>query len=82
MHPLLTGHIRCSPSWKLGVQDYLLSKPVWKQQYNKEYGTNHSEYKPAIICNRRQRHYSDRNICEMIILNKIRYNPATSTFFQ
>ena len=29
-----------------------------------------------IICNRKQGHYSDRRICEMI-----RYNPATSTFW-
>ena len=31
-------------------------------------------------CNRKQGHYSDRRICEMMILNKICYNPATSTF--
>ena len=35
----------------------------------------------VIICNRKQGHYSDRRICEMMILNKIRYNPATSTFW-
>jgi hypothetical protein len=40
---------------------------------------HHSAYKPVIICNRKQGHYSDRRMCEMIIL-KIHYNPATSTF--
>jgi hypothetical protein len=35
---------------------------------------------PVIICNRKQGHYSVI-ICEMMNVNEIRYNPATSTFF-
>ena len=37
-------------------------------------------YSIYIICNRKQGHYSDRTICEMMTLNEIRYNPETSTF--
>jgi hypothetical protein len=33
-----------------------------------------------IIFNRKEGHYSDRRICEIMILNEIHYNPATSTF--
>jgi hypothetical protein len=68
------------PQSKLGVRDYPSSKPVWKWQSNKGYETNHSTYGPVIhvICNRKQGHYSDRRICEMMTLNEIRYNPATS----
>ena len=44
------------------------------------YETNQSTYDLVIICNRKQGHYSDRRICEMMTLNEIRYNPATSTF--
>ena len=36
-------------------------------------------YDLVIICNRKQGHYSDRRICEMMTSNEIRYNPATST---
>ena len=34
-----------------------------------------------VICNRKQGHYSDRRICEMMTLNEIRYNTAASTFW-
>ena len=34
-----------------------------------------------IICNRKQAQYRDRRICEMMTLNEIRYNPASSTFW-
>jgi hypothetical protein len=34
----------------------------------------------VIICNRKQGHYNDGRICEIMILNEIHYNPATSTF--
>ena len=36
----------------------------------------------VIICNRKQSHYSNRGLCEMMTLNEIRYmyNPTTSTF--
>jgi hypothetical protein len=34
----------------------------------------------VIICNRKQGHYNDRRICEMMTLNEIHCNPATSTF--
>jgi hypothetical protein len=34
----------------------------------------------VIICNRKQCHNSYRRICEIIILNDIRYNTATSFF--
>ena len=34
-----------------------------------------------IICNRKQGQYSDRRICEMMTLNEIRYNPASSIFW-
>jgi hypothetical protein len=34
-----------------------------------------------MICNRKQGHYNDCRICEMITLNKIHYNTATSIFF-
>jgi hypothetical protein len=44
------------------------------------YGTNHSVYGPVIICNSKQGHYSDRRICEIMTLNEIPYNPATSIF--
>jgi hypothetical protein len=44
------------------------------------YETNHSAYVPVIICNRKQCHYNDRRICEMMTLNEIHYNFATSTF--
>jgi hypothetical protein len=60
-----------------------LSKRVWKQQSNNGYETNHSAYKPMIVCNRKQRYYSDRRICEIMILNEmhsLHCNPATSTF--
>jgi hypothetical protein len=39
-----------------------------------------STYELVIICNRKQGHYSDHRICEMMTLNEIHYNPATSTF--
>ena len=39
-----------------------------------------SQHDLVIICNRKQGHYSDRRICEMMTLNEIRYNPAASTF--
>jgi hypothetical protein len=35
------------------------------------YETNHPAYGPVAICNRKQGHYSDRRICEMMILNEI-----------
>jgi hypothetical protein len=47
---------------------------------NKGYETNHPAYGPIIICNEEQGHYSDRRIYEVMTLNEIRYNPATSTF--
>ena len=53
---------------------------VGKWQSNKGYETNQSTYDLVIICNRKQGHYSDRRICEMMTLNEIRYNPAASTF--
>jgi hypothetical protein len=56
------------------------SKTVLKRQSNKEYETNHSAYGSVGIRNRKQGHYSDRRICEMIMLNEIRYNPAKSAF--
>jgi hypothetical protein len=62
-----------------------MSKPVWKRQSNKDmkkYETIHSAYKPVIICNRKQGHYSDRSICKIMNLNEIHYNPATPTFCQ
>ena len=34
-----------------------------------------------IICNRKQGHYSDRRICEIMTLNEIRYILASSTFW-
>ena len=37
---------------------------------------------PVIICNRKQGHYNDRRICEMMTLNEIHYNLATSTFLK
>jgi hypothetical protein len=36
----------------------------------------------VVICNRKQGHYSDRIIFEMMILNEIHYNLATSTYLQ
>jgi hypothetical protein len=33
----------------------------------------------VIICDRKQGHYSDRRICEMVTLNEIHYN--STTFF-
>jgi hypothetical protein len=35
---------------------------------------------PMKICNHKRGDYSDRRICEIVTLNEIRYNPATSTF--
>jgi hypothetical protein len=35
---------------------------------------------PVIICNRKQGHYNDRRIFELMTLNEIHYNLATSTF--
>jgi hypothetical protein len=32
------------------------------------------------ICNRKQGHYNDRRISEMMTLNEIHYNLATSTY--
>jgi hypothetical protein len=64
------------PLLKLDIRDYPLSKPVWKGQSNIGYETNHPAYEPVIKCNRKQCHYSDRRICEMMTLNDI----ATSTF--
>ena len=49
--------------------------------YNKGYETNQSTYDLVIICNRKQGHYSDHRICEIMTLNETRYNPATSTFW-
>ena len=46
------------------------------------YETNHLAYGPVINCNSKQGHYSDRTICEMIILNEIHHNFATSTYLQ
>jgi hypothetical protein len=54
-----------------------LSKPVWKQQSKKGYETNHPAYGPVIICNRKQGHYCDRRICEMMTLNEIRSKPLS-----
>jgi hypothetical protein len=34
----------------------------------------------VVICNRKQGQYSDRRVCEMMILNKIHHNPAKSTY--
>jgi hypothetical protein len=52
---------------KLSIRDCPSSKPVWKRQSNKGYETNHSACEPVTICNRKQGHYSDRRICEMMI---------------
>jgi hypothetical protein len=79
-HPLLTSHTRLVLLVKVGIRDYPLPKPVWKRQYNKGYETNLSAYGLMIICNRKQGHYNDRGICEMMTLNKIRYNPAKLSF--
>ena len=70
---------RVRPKSKLGMRDYPSSRPVWKRQSNKLYETNHSAYVPVIICNRKQGHYNDCRICEMI-LNDINYNLATSAY--
>ena len=35
-----------------------------------------------IICNRKQGHYSDCRICEMMTLDEIRYKPATYIVFK
>jgi hypothetical protein len=44
---------------------------IWKQEYNKGYETNPSAYGPVINCHRKQGHYSDGKICEMMTLNEI-----------
>ena len=80
-HPLLTGHTRRAPL----VEIRYTGLPVVKASmdmtvYNKLYETNHSAYGPVIICNRKQGHYNDRRICEMMTLNEIHYNLATSTY--
>jgi hypothetical protein len=35
---------------------------------------------PMIICIRKKGHYNYRRICEIMTLNEIHYNPATSTY--
>jgi hypothetical protein len=45
------------------------------------YETNHSAYGSLIICNRKQGHYNDWRICEMMNLNEIHYNPTNSTMW-
>jgi hypothetical protein len=44
----------------------LESKDIVIIQFNKGYETNYSAHGPVIICNRKQSHYSDRRICEMM----------------
>ena len=68
--------------------------PPWVRSRNKVSGvtrrqfwyendslTKNSTYDLVIICNHKQGHYSDRRICEMMTLNDICYNPATSSFW-
>jgi hypothetical protein len=78
-HPLLTGLTRRAPL--VEIKDIRNYPPMWKRQFNNDYGTNHSASEPVIICNRKQGHYSDRRICEMMTLNEIHYDPETSTSF-
>jgi hypothetical protein len=47
---------------------------------NKRYEMNHSAYVPVVICYRKQGHYSNRRICEMVILDEFHYNPANINF--
>ena len=76
-HSMLTGHTRRESL--VEIKETRL--PRRQLQSNKGYETNQSTYLLVIICNRKQGHYSDRRICEMMTLNEIRYNPVTSTFW-
>jgi hypothetical protein len=44
-----------------------LSKPVWKQQSNKEYETNHSAYKSVIINNVMRERERERDANENLL---------------
>jgi hypothetical protein len=77
-HPLLTCHTRFALLVEIKyVWECRLSKKVWKRQFNKGYETNFLAYGPVINCNRKQGHYSDRRIYDMITSNEI---PAILTF--
>jgi hypothetical protein len=80
---LLGVSILCWPVTPLVGMRYTglpVVKASMEWQSNKLYETSHSAYVPVMICNRKQSHYNDRRICEMMTLNEIHYNLSTSTF--
>ena len=77
MHPLLTGHTRRAPLVEIkyaGLPVVKASMEMTVQQIvrNKSFSICASDN-----FNRKQGHYNDRRICEMMILNEIHYNLAT-----
>jgi hypothetical protein len=76
-HPLLTGYTRRAPLVEINYTGLPIVKASMGMKSNKLYETNNPAYGPVVICNRKQGHYSDRRICEMVILNEIHYNLAT-----
>jgi hypothetical protein len=74
----MTGQTYLNPLLKISIHDYPLVMPVC--QSNKGYETNHSTYRPMIICNGNQGNYSDRRVYEIIIVNEIHYETGAITF--
>jgi hypothetical protein len=61
----MTGHTRREPLIEIRYTGLPVVKAVMEKS-NKAYETNHSAYGPVIICNRKQGHYRDCIICEVI----------------
>jgi hypothetical protein len=77
---LLIGHTRRAPLAEIRYSGLPLVKASMEMTVEHMYETHHPAYKPVIICNRKQGHYNDHKICEIMTLNEIHYNPATSTY--
>jgi hypothetical protein len=72
-HPLLNGHTYRVPLVEIRYTGLLVVKASMgmTDQPIETYETNHPAYGPVAMCNRKQGHYSNCRVCEVMIVEMI-----------